>query len=326
VPLFHLVNGDATAVKLRASPVLGTVSVWADVLHEGPTPRGLSGLEWIELRARFIAQAGYESYEEARRRLLGWDRALETFPNYDEVVLWYEHDLFDQLALIRLLAWLSRRDPGPTRLSLVSVSSHPEVERFIGLGQLQPDELALLFESRRALGSEELSLAVRAWDAFCAPEPSGIENLVEEALPLPFLAPALRRHLQEFPSLENGLSRSERQILECLTAGPLSPVGLFRAAQQREDRLFLGDWSFWRTVKGLPPLVQLEVESRARELPQAGRVSLSETGRAVLLGEQDWVRLQGIDRWLGGVHLQGAEARWRWDEAQKRLVESRRAP
>src|SRR5205814_9828925 len=35
----------------------------------------------------------------------------------------------------------------------------------------------------------------------------------------------------------------------------------------------------------------------------------------------DHVHLNGIDRWLGGVHLQGAEARWRWDEKNRRSEE-----
>ena len=40
-------------------------------------------------------------------------------------------------------------------------------------------------------------------------------------------------------------------------------------------------------------------------------VALTDVGRKLLDGQADWVRLNGIDRWLGGVHLQGAEAAWR---------------
>jgi hypothetical protein len=49
------------------------------------------------------------------------------------------------------------------------------------------------------------------------------------------------------------------------------------------------------------------------------RIALTASGRGVLEGRDDWVRSRGIDRWLGGVHLQGAEAAWRWDTETKRL-------
>jgi hypothetical protein len=33
----------------------------------------------------------------------------------------------------------------------------------------------------------------------------------------------------------------------------------------------------------------------------------------VIRGAADRVRVNGIDRWFGGVHLQGHDAPWRWD-------------
>ena len=33
----------------------------------------------------------------------------------------------------------------------------------------------------------------------------------------------------------------------------------------------------------------------------------------MLAGRGDAIRLNGIDRWIGGVHLVGADAEWRWD-------------
>jgi hypothetical protein len=40
----------------------------------------------------------------------------------------------------------------------------------------------------------------------------------------------------------------------------------------------------------------------------------------VLRGQEDYIRLNGIDRWLGDVHLFGAEAAWRWDQEASRLM------
>lgn len=43
-----------------------------------------------------------------------------------------------------------------------------------------------------------------------------------------------------------------------------------------------------------------------------GRAMLTEKGREVLRGDADRVGLNGIDRWLGGTHLDGGGT-WRWE-------------
>ena len=40
---------------------------------------------------------------------------------------------------------------------------------------------------------------------------------------------------------------------------------------------------------------------------------------SIIDGRDDWVRIRGIDRWLGGIHLQGVEAAWRWDAETGRV-------
>src|SRR5690606_13791257 len=88
--LLHILNGDATRLKRERSGVPGTFAVWADVLHEGPVPADVAGAAFRELRARHHAQAGYVTYENALAMHERWDRSLESFPDHDEVVLWFE--------------------------------------------------------------------------------------------------------------------------------------------------------------------------------------------------------------------------------------------
>lgn len=47
---------------------------------------------------------------------------------------------------------------------------------------------------------------------------------------------------------------------------------------------------------------------------RATRLRLTGTGARVLAGEEDHVALNGIDRWIGGVHLHGHRVAWRFDE------------
>ena len=323
--LLHITNGGVAADILRESGVPGRVTITADVLHEGPTPAGLPPERWRKVRARYLAESGYGGYDECLASLTEWDHALEEHRTVDELVLWFEHDLFDQLLLIRTLDGLASRDLGLTRLSLICIGEHPEVQPFHGLGQLSPEQMAALLPTRRPVTREQIVLARHAWRAFCAAEPVGIEVAIRrDTSALPFLAGALHRHLQEFPALHGGLSRTERQSLAALAAagGTLSFEDLFRATQDMEERRFLGDTSFVRRLQELSDdprrLVRLEREPGGG--PRSLRVILTATAHDVLEGRDDWVCIHGIERWLGGVHLHGREAQWRWDSERDRLV------
>src|SRR5262249_26637263 len=149
------------------------------------------------------------------------------------------------------------------------------------------------------------------------------------------LAVALKRHLEQFPAVADGLSRSERQILELVAVGTLRPEQLFHQSAQREERPFLGDVIFWSYIAGLAdgsrPLLTLArggrfvlphdwSDEQARTAFHAQELALTKDGRAVLSEGADWIALSGrFDRWLGGVHLSGAEAAWRWDRQVRRL-------
>ena len=51
---------------------------------------------------------------------------------------------------------------------------------------------------------------------------------------------------------------------------------------------------------------------------------LTAAGRRVLQGDADHVALNGIHRWIGGVHLAGPDSPWRWDEGTESIVVSPR--
>jgi hypothetical protein len=90
---------------------------------------------------------------------------------------------------------------------------------------------------RHEVTALEFKTAQTAWNAFCSPEPTGLAALVEsDTSAMPFLHNALLRHLEQFPALRNGLSRTERHILQ-LTGSDVSKFReLFPAAQKMEDK------------------------------------------------------------------------------------------
>jgi hypothetical protein len=296
----HIVNGTTTRERLLESGIAGEISEFADVLHEGPVPPDDDVDEWLKVRARYIEEAGFDPEHNALEHMRGWQAVLETFRDYEEVVLWYEHDLFDQLLLIRHLHWWWTHAPLDPPM-LVSPADY--------LGPMPAAQLKTLFEARQRVTEAQLTLASSAWQAFTAPEPTELVRLVthENTSDLPHLQGALVRLLEEYPSTENGLGRTERQILEILEQSPLTAFDLFAANARREERVFMGDAVFFMRLDHLLRARRPLVERSAPD----GVVRLTEAGRRVLAMKQDNVEMNGIDRWIGGVHL-GVGHVWAW--------------
>jgi hypothetical protein len=211
--LLHITNGDHAAAVI-SQVVQGPILPWRDVLHEGPVRAGLSLEELSRERARFIADAGWAPFPEVLNSFEERDAAFRQAGKHDEIVLWFEHDLYDQLQLIQVLDGLAALR-GPV-ISLVCEAEY--------LGPMAPERAAELFALRNPLVRRHFQEAQAAWAAFRASDPRGIEALTTSAFP--FLGPALRRHLEEFPWTTDGLSRTERQILQGRT---------------EEDPVFMGD-------------------------------------------------------------------------------------
>jgi hypothetical protein len=269
------------------------------VLHEGPVPEGLSLEDLSRVRAEFIAACGWERLEKAMALFAERDRTLSAQGPEEDVVLWLEHDLYDQLQLLQILDWFAGHPERAGRLFLICIDRFEGIEPFYGLGQLSPKQLSSLWSRREPVTPEQLALAQKAWHAFRAPEPGPWAALLcEETAALPFLKAAVLRHLQQFPSVENGLSHTERQLLSALSDTPMTFANLFKATQAAEESPFMGD-----TV--LRQLLQQLVQCRVplAHLSATGLYILTQAGRAVLQGQQNHVQLNGIDRWLGGVHL-----------------------
>jgi|SRR5579864_6263256 len=135
--MLHVTNGDSVVHSFRDGGMPGVYLPWRDVLHDGTVPQRASLDAMSDVHASEIAHlGGYGDYSAVRAEFSKRDATLAAFREHDEVVLWFEPDLYDQLQLLQILDWFSRRDLGQTELTMIQVGSHPEVTPFYGLGQL----------------------------------------------------------------------------------------------------------------------------------------------------------------------------------------------
>jgi hypothetical protein len=143
---------------------------------------------------------------------------------------------------------------------------------------------------------------------------------------------ALLRHLQEIPSVSNGLGRTDQQILQLISDGIGRPGRLFAANMDLETNLFLGDWSFFQHIHSLcnvrQPLLRCDPNGEFRSPPELAlpvaeflqqRLSLTENGRQVLAGAVDASAYLDFDYWLGGVHFVRGKPMFRWNAAANKL-------
>jgi hypothetical protein len=305
--IVHICNGDMTADGLSLADLPGEIRVWADALDRGPV-RPLPDDEHYRARGEFWASRGEGSASDNAKKLAEWDKGFDEAASAEEVILWYEHDLFDQLALARLLARMQKRGL-PQTLTIVSIDRHPEVPNFLGLGQLEPTQLAELWPRRAPLSRDAIDEAVTAWIAFTSADPRALPFLAKRVKAMPFLGGAIERLLEEYPDPTSGLSRTERQVLAAVARGEGSESQLMQQSHASDPRY---------------PITDAYLRDVLKELQRCGFVegaSVTALGRQALAGAIDRVHEQGIDEWRGGVHLSGRGPAWRWSSSERKLIE-----
>ncbi|WP_419898300.1 DUF1835 domain-containing protein [Roseomonas sp. USHLN139] len=302
MPTLHIRCGSDIAPSLRQAGFRGEFLEVSDPLCLGPV---VAGEDWQERRIDFLSQAfggalGLDRAAIAARQAAA-EEGLARAGRFSRVVLWFEHDHYDQLILARCLAALAAAPP--PRLEMVSAGAFPAITRFIGLGQLAPEALLLLWQQRQAVTPAAIAEGVAAWTALRAPDPRGLAALARRPT---VLGRALRRHCQELPWREDGLGLTQRLVLQILAEAPRRWAEVYAVLmREREPLPWLSDLMFLSVVESLGALVTGEVA-----FPE--QAALSPLGRAVLEGRAAFA---GPARWVGGV-----AAGWCWDDAQGETV------
>lgn len=315
-----ITNGDTTVALMREAGFEADILPWRDVLHEGPVPATENLKSLSVVRASFLAEAFDLKKDDVIADTERRDRMLRDVDRYDEITLWFEHDLYDQLQLLQLLDGL---EAGPPPVFLVQASNY--------LGLQTPDGIDGLRALKKPVSDEQAALAADIFSTFRKPAPRDLAFCLEKDLaPLPYMKAALKRLFEDLPDSKNGLSRTQRQILTVIGQKGLSPKSLFGAVQAMEEAMFMGDWSVWRCleemtfntsplVEGLPARFSTSLPDDERQRYLDAGLSLTKIGRAVLTGEADHAQINNIDRWLGGTHIT-KDAIWRWDRNATALV------
>jgi len=323
--MLHIRCGTDILWKLDDAGVPGRKLSWSDPLCEGPVPSA-DRASLRPVRAAWLSRHYGASHDADLKDLVEADQVVDEAGTQDEVVLWFEADLFDQAILLHLLPRLADACGSATRLSLVTLHEYPGMKRFIGLGQLSAPQLSDLFQCRVDVTAEMIGAAREAWSAWVHPTPERLADIAARATsPLTYVPAAARRMLEQLPDVRTGLSRTERQGLQAVGGNAPSLHAAFVASQDMEERPWQGDSMFfatmWELMQEPEPLLMAEgawpTLSEGRKNPT---LALTQRGRAVLRGEFDWQRSAKGEHWVAGTRLQGGADDWRWDAGVGRAV------
>jgi hypothetical protein len=295
--VIHIHNGDVVAQLARRSDIPGEHMAYRESLVTGPV---VPGDDYIERRARAIADAHGEDLLRVRTELLEQEQALDAAATRGEIVLWFEHDLYCLIHLVHLLQRFAE-----SRVSLVWCP--------IPLSENDDSALHLLFESRAAVTPAMTRIARDVWRAYTSPDPLGLnEWLTQDTPDFPFLREGLALHASRFPSTYNGLGTVEQRALAHIAAGFTDFTKLFDHLNAEVPRLGFGDSEIFRHLRALAsrhvPLITLTGE------PPKALCAITPAGENVLRGEVDDTTINDPDLWLGGTHVT-KEHLWRYDGA-----------
>ncbi|WP_286237684.1 DUF1835 domain-containing protein [Neptuniibacter halophilus] len=355
----HITNGDCTAELLRQIDSLqGEVLCWRDLLHDGPLLK--DPVLYREARVEFITsmllQTGLESNPgpEIEADFRTREQRFNEIPSCSEVVLWFEHDLYDQLQLVEICQRLKELRAVLPKISLICIDQHPEVPFFHGLGNLTPAMLEALYPQRRELNAAQLRNAQNIWQALIAEVPQPLADLAQsEVEGWPFMSKALRRFCCEFPAAQTGLTLTQTYLLLTLLKAPDElpvleqhlkrqdllghlPEGV--GATQRYYEILTGPARFSRIFHHLQQLevdpfmgdlsIRLELQRLAQaEVPYISVTgegadaiySLTAAGAEALQGRRHWQEGNAFDLWRGGVHICPGNL-WFWDPGDGQFV------
>ncbi|MDH5545955.1 MAG: DUF1835 domain-containing protein [Gammaproteobacteria bacterium] len=336
----HIRCGTDIQESLKQCGFVGDYLEISNPFPQGPVPHYEPLEYFVSTRTEFIrnnyqndlpSDIAKERIENTEQEILHVERTLHNLTkNYQRIVLWFEHDPFDQLCKAYVFAHLSNLDLFDITIECIQIDRFPGVKKFIGIGQLTqtPEVLLALWPRRVEVTAAMLAYGARVWQGFVASDPITLWQLTEEPqVPLPHLQAAVRRMLMELPWRGNGLGLTEHLVLTILAEhGPLRPGAIFNLLMSELEPLpYLGDIML---LTGIRPLWQCKnaaieiVDRYPDDNPMRRmRLSLTEFGKKLLSGESNWLMInENYVRHLGGVVIRQGYRNWYWSGEHQQPV------
>lgn len=245
--ILHIFNGDSTKQIFSHATLEGDIIVFREMLCEGSIHKNVGSDEFWKNRYSFfekeIGIAKLEYFDKTIKELT----KLEDLSNYNEVILWFEFDLFCQVNLIALCSYLLKNYRKDILYSLVCTGEEKGSKHLQTLSDYSPKDYELLFENRIKLSRYDLLFAEECWRKYVENNYVELQQFnFNKSAKFRYLQKAIDQHLKRFPD-KNGLNQIQNKILELIEMGYSKKTDILKGLlhwQQKETVYGFGDLQY----------------------------------------------------------------------------------
>lgn len=291
--ILHITNGDTTTNYLKKLNFSGEFITWREMLCEGKTTPDVGSESFWKNRYDFFKT----SYKVSKQKFIDYTvkeyRSLCNKKDQNEIVLWFEYDLFCQINMIAVISWLKRYRKGHN-ISLVCSGKVGNYKNMFGLCELNEKQIHNHYNNRIELNQDDIEYADYIWQLYCSDSPLRLETIykINPNSPFQYLASAIEAHLQRFPSIENGLNKIENKILDtAIHKKPASKQELIKHLLKEQNVYGFGDIQYENKITELRKLFH-----------SFNPIKLSKKGKNVLQNQINFYgELRNDISYLGGT-------------------------
>jgi len=292
--LLHILNGDSSLGLFEKTSLIGDAMVWREMLSEGKSDRIVASDAFWNNRVSHIQKEMGFSGDEYGKKVKPEFNILDHVDQYEEVILWFEYDLFCQINLLAALSFLLQLGDY-NKVSLVCAGKFPWSERLLGLGELDPNQFQDLFDQRIELTNEDIAYADGIWKVYCSSNHDKIKGLIGNSpSSFEYLPQAMLGHLKRFPIKEHGLNVLEYSVLKQIheKSGVITKNNLIRNFLIEDQIYGVGDWIFNGYLQKISPLYEIDKD----------KLKVSALGNEILEGRKSFAT-ERQDYYFGGSNI-----------------------
>lgn len=290
--ILHITNGDSTTNYLKKLQFSGDFITWREMLSEGKTTSDVGSETFWKTRFEFLKTAYKINKQTFIEYTLKEYRNLCKKKEQNEIVLWFERDLFSQVNMLAVVSWLKRYRKG-YQISIVGGNNSSKIQKIQAFALLNQEQISNYFENRITLSQDDIEYADYIWQLYCSDSPLRLETVYKFNPMTPFqhLAAAIEAHLQRFPSIENGLNKIENNILKTANSHHFETKNELITSLLNQDEIYgLGDMQYENHLRNLQKLFS-----------NLNPVKLSKKGKDVLEKQLNFYgQIRNDHSYLGG--------------------------
>jgi hypothetical protein len=288
----HITNGDSFTQKLKALKLKGDIITWREMLCEGKTETNVGSESFWKTRFDFLHKNYKVSKSWFVEKTLKEYRSLCNHKQQDQIILWFEYDLFCQINMLAVLSWL-KKHRRYAEIYLVCSGDEDETNRLYGLSELNDEQILQSYKNKVKLSQNDIEYADYVWQLYCSDNPIRLENLIDfDNYQFDYLSDAIKVHLKRFPTIKNGLNELENRVLEySLQQKPKSKKQLLGKLLENQGFYGFGDTQYERVISNLRPLFS-----------SFNPVRLTAKGKEILDGQTNYYsQIRDSEDYLGGA-------------------------